>query len=58
MVLRLEWRCIEWMVNDVTKFFNVEELVVDTFACTFETAKARLQLPKRRRFAGCGKDSA
>lgn len=52
-LVHLEQKSLSWMKDLVETFSPPGEVVVDLFSGTFPTAKARLELPRHRRFLGC-----
>lgn len=57
VMLWLEQKPVNWMMDAVSKFCKAGEVIVDTCTGMLATAKACLKLPQHRRFIGCEKDS-
>lgn len=55
-MVRPEQKSIELMKDLLVKFSSPAEVVLDTCAGTFATAKVCMLLPEHRRFVGCEKD--
>lgn len=52
VILRLEQKSVEWMMDSLSKFYTAKELVLDTWGYTSASAKACLRLPEYCRFLG------